>query len=143
MTQDGRNSTDRFDGAVAVDDFGNIHIVYMRRPPGGGSNDIMYARSVDGGASFIDFRQIVRGTDVDKPWVAVGPDPSNAGNEAVWLTYTNSSAAGNQKIFVTGTTVAGLGIVGVCASGSGQRWRCGKQLLRAIVGPNGNWLSPG
>ncbi len=146
MTQDGRNSTDRFDGATAVDDFGNTHIVYMRRPPGGANNDIMYARSADGGASYTDFRQIARGADVDKPWVAVGPDAANPANQAVWVTYTNSTG-GNQRIFATGASVSSLGTVAAFAPVV-QVNDGGTQNNYSVpaVGPNGElvvtWMSP-
>lgn len=147
MTQDGRNSSDRFDGAAAVDDFGNIHIVYMRRPPGGGNNDIMYARSTDGGASYTDFRRLANGVDVDKPWVATGPDAANPGNQAVWVTYTNSSLAGNQRIFATGATVAGLGNVAAFPAAVQVNDGAAQNNYSApAVGPNGElvvtWMSP-
>jgi len=158
MTQDARNSSDRFDGAAAVDDFGNVHIVYMRRPPAGAANqniDIVYARSVDGGAHYVDFRvldslpRLADGTSpVDKPWIAVGPDRATPGNQAVWVTHMRQPAVGsNQNIVVQGASVAGLGAVGAFAarvqvSDAGAS----NNYAAPAVGPNGElaitWMRP-
>jgi len=146
MSQDGRDSTNRFDGASAVEDFGNVHIVYMRRPTSGGNNDIMYARSIDGGASFTDFRVIAGGADVDKPWVAVGPNAGNPNQQAVWVTFSDETG-GAQRVLATGATVTGLGSVGTFAAnvriddgGSSHNYAV------PTVGPNGefvvSWMSP-
>ena len=145
-TQDGRDATERFDGATAIDDFGNVHVVYMRRPTPAGSNDIIYARSIDGGLSFTDFRVIAGGADVDKPWIAVGPHAGNPNEQAVWVTFSDETG-GNQRVFATGATVAGLGAVGAFAANV-QINDAGGSHNYAVpaVGPNGqfvvSWMSP-
>ena len=76
------NTGDRFDGTVATDRFGNIHIVYEHR-----NGSIVYAYSSNGGQSYTG-RVLSVDPSCDKPWLAVGPDAANPAHDAVWVTYS-------------------------------------------------------
>jgi hypothetical protein len=90
------------DQQVAWDGFGNLFMVYLTASNG----DAVVARSIDGGATFIDPRTVVR--SADQPSIAVGPSGVDGVPGSVWISTTNSS----NRIVAAGAPVMGLGMVG-------------------------------
>ena len=105
----------RFDGALAADRFGNIHLVYMTSDAAGNLT-IKYTFSVDGGATFpnANFQTLDGGgpRTVDKPWVTTGPDANSPGNEVVIVTYK----AQNGRLVMRGASVTGLNTIGAMSA---------------------------
>lgn len=134
--------SDRFDGALVFDRFGNLHITYMARDAVGNSA-IMYAASADGGSSFNTRVLATLSPFVDKPWIAVGPDAANVSNEAVYVTFR--SLAG---MVVRGASVTGPGLNSVGAFSSASSFTNSGSANYGVpsVGPNGEfvvtWMDP-
>ncbi len=110
---DGGLSTGRFDGNSVVDQFGNIHMVYLHDSGTLGGSDLVYAISSDHGLTWQTRVLLTDDFTVDKPWITVGPDAANLNNDAVWITYSAIDALLNQNIYIRGASVAGPGIANV------------------------------
>jgi hypothetical protein len=99
----------RCDPAVAFDDFGNVHLVYLTGCGDGDqtNNTVVVMTSTDGGQTYpFANRRIVFGPGgLDKPWIAAGPDAVNPNQQAVWVTFRD--AAG--RIAIAGAAVPGVG----------------------------------
>jgi subtilisin-like proprotein convertase family protein len=99
-------NSDRFDGAVKFDSFGNCHIVYMARNLFTDRSAVIYGVSTTGGQSFVT--QILENpNNTDKPWLATGPDALNSNFDDVVVTYQD----GNGDLVATAATIRGLGQV--------------------------------
>ena len=135
--QDGVDGTSptRFDGAVAFDRFGNVHVVYMARPDDGPSA-ILHAFSSDGGSTFS--AQILDPISEagDKPWVATGPDAANpATNDAVLVTYRNGAGL----LVAQGAVISGLANLGSFSTGVAINAPATAQFAVPSVGPLGEF----
>ena len=127
----GTANSDRFDGALVFDRFGNLHVTYMSRNLTNASRAIMYALSTDGGSTFAT--QVLAPLGVtDKPWIAVGPDAANPANEAVYVTYQDGS------LLVRGAVVTGLGALGAFSTAAVFS-NVGNYAVPS-VGPNGQFV---
>lgn len=106
-------NSDRFDGAVTFDSFGNAHLVYMARV--GFQSAMVYATSDDGGVSFSTVTIEPQSSFNDKPWIATGPDASDPTlqRQVVLITYANASG-----LIAKAATVSGLGNVGAFSANS-------------------------
>ncbi len=126
------NTGDRFDGTVATDRFGNIHIVYEHR-----NGSIVYAYSSNGGQSYTG-RVLSIDPSCDKPWLSVGPDAADPSHDAVWVTYSHDDAASNGQIYTRAASISGSGTVGAFTA-EVQVSAAGKNVNYAIpaVGPDG------
>ena len=143
-TQDGLGATgSRFDGAAAVDDFGNVHIVYMARPTTNANPmGIIHAMSSDGGQTYTVVNVLANAVGVDKPWIAVGPDSANPANQVVYVTHKD----GANNIVAYGATVTGLGTMGAFSAAATVSDVAGGNYAVPTVGPNGElvvtWTRP-
>ncbi|MEK7426277.1 MAG: LEPR-XLL domain-containing protein, partial [Actinomycetota bacterium] len=109
--EDGLAGGDRFDGAVAVDAFGNVHVVYMQRPTGATNSTpkaIVHAMSADGGRTYPTVNVLANAVGTDKPWIATGIDSSTPGNQMVVVTHRDGS--GNIQAYAA--SVSGRGAMG-------------------------------
>lgn len=144
--QDGQGAAagaSRFDGAVAIDSFGNIHIVYMARPVSPGPSAIVYGLSSDGGQNYVTTNIVSPPASIDKPWIAVGPDAATPGNQAVLITYRD--AAG--RIVATAASASALGTIGAFSAPAFVSDPGGSDNYAVpAIGPNGEfavtWQDP-
>lgn len=78
------------DPALAADRKGNFYLAYMSFAFI--NNDLVVAKSSDGGASWKPVVAVSRDPSFafiyDKPWIAVGPDPTNLDRDIIYLSYT-------------------------------------------------------
>jgi subtilisin-like proprotein convertase family protein len=103
-------NSDRFDGAVTFDSFGNCHITYIARSLITNKTAVIYGLSTDGGQSFVT--EILENPGVpsssgnsDKPWITTGPDAINSTLDDVVVTYRDN----NGNLVATAATISGLG----------------------------------
>lgn len=143
--QDGLGATgSRFDGATAIDAFGNVHIVYQARPTTNANPmGIVHAMSSDGGQTYTVVNVLANVVGVDKPWIAIGPDAANPANQAVYVTHRNGAG----QIVAYGATVTGLGAMGAfTAAVTVSDAASGSNYAVPVVGPNGElvitWTNP-
>jgi hypothetical protein len=75
------------DPSLAVGRDGTIYLSYLSV---GAFSEITLAISRDGGATWSFVRALNYSTSAfyDKPWIAVGPDPSNPSRDIIYITYT-------------------------------------------------------
>jgi len=101
--------------------------------------------SSDGGRTYPVVNVLASTPDVDKPWLAVGPDPSTPGNNAVWVTYRDG-VPGSRQIFIRGASVSGPGTIGAFSAPVQVSDAVGANYAVPTVGPNGEvavtWQNP-
>lgn len=138
----GGATSDRFDGALVFDRFGNLHVTYMARDASGNSA-IVYAASADGGSNFVAQTLAPLSSTVDKPWIAVGPDAADPTNEAVYVTFRAATGMVARGATVTGP---GLGNIGSFSAASSFTNSFTANFAVPSVGPNGEfvvtWMDP-
>ncbi|MCB9561532.1 MAG: exo-alpha-sialidase [Kofleriaceae bacterium] len=98
-----------FDPWVAVDKKGVVHAVWLGFDGGHAPEknmEIGYARSADGGKTWTEPRPIQAvadcpaGTDgcMDKPMIAIGPDPKKKGKQIIYVSYYSEPAEGMRLV---------------------------------------------
>lgn len=126
----------RFDGAVAFDRFGNLHVVYIADPDinaGQRTTVIVYATSSDGGSTFSARTLTDVAANIDKPWIAVGPFAGDPQFEAVYVTYQNQSSL----LAVRGAVIAGIADVGSFSTEATITSSTNAKFAVPAVGPTG------
>ncbi|MDB5385108.1 MAG: hypothetical protein JWM11_754 [Planctomycetaceae bacterium] len=107
----GNSSSDRFDGAVKFDSFGNCHIIYIARTSSG-TSAMIYGISTNGGQAFATQTVEPLGSGSDKPWLATGPDATNLNNDVVVITFQDD----NGNLVARVASVSGLGQISAFSS---------------------------
>ena len=112
--QDGLSSTFRFDPSVAFDDDGNVYVAYGVRLSSPTRTTVVVATSTDGGQTYTQFAQLATDNHIgvpgnDKWMLGTGPDPANASQQNVYLTWTRNilEPTTDQRIVVSTSTEGG------------------------------------
>jgi hypothetical protein len=85
------------DPSVDVDRKGNFYFAGLGADKLGNST-IQVNKSTDGGASWSPAVLVQQDDGSDKEWLAVGPDPKNAGRDNVYVTWTSFQADGSAQL---------------------------------------------